>query len=293
MKHAAACLALALALLALTACGGGTSPGAPPATPPSGPPGPAPEPPPVPKATPSSEAKPPESKPTEYNPPESKPPESKPTESNPPESKPAASAEPPPGSVPVSAPPPPAAGGGSTPKPGAFPVSTSPAPGAKPAAQPARILSYTNPPAEGFRLEVDPASNNTARLLLHLQGPKKVQAYGVAFFLRCGDQAVWTRPGAGPALFLAGRGWNPGENEPSLARAKVLGEQLQVGFFRREGAVAHLGSTPILSLALELRPGAEPGQIRLSVPGDKQAVYLDANRVLQALTLKVGTLVAK
>ena len=299
MNHAASRLAFALVLPVLMACQGSSS--GTPAPPPS--PSSAPEWPPVPTATPADEPKVSDPQPTPCAVPR---PDAAPALPGPvaplavpapvgPVAPLAVPALPGPvaplDALPLSPGPPP--GADPSPQSGAGSARPEPAPAGDAAPQTARILSYTNPPPAGFRWEVDPATNNSSRLVLNLQGPKQVQAYGVAFFLGVGAQAAWTQPAEGAALLLAGRDWNPGRNEPRLARAKVLGETIQVGFFRREDPACWLGATPILSLALELKPGADPGPIRLWVPGGKQAVYLDGDKVLRELTLHLGSLVAK
>jgi hypothetical protein len=54
-----------------------------------------------------------------------------------------------------------------------------------------------------------------------------------------------------------------------------------------------LGQSPILSLALDLKPGAHPGKVDLWAPGHKKALYLDGARALVELPLSVGTLVVQ
>ena len=156
------------------------------------------------------------------------------------------------------------------------------------------MLHYTNPPAVGFRLEVDPATNDTQHLVLNLQGPKGTQAFGVAFFLAVGEDAVgWAAPPKGTGFFRCGRGWEPGGSEPRLARAKVQGGLIQVGLFQRDKAAVWLGTTPILSLALDLKSGAAPGKVDFWAPLDRKAVYLDANRILHDLPVGLGELVVQ
>lgn len=191
----------------------------------------------------------------------------------------------------------PAATPTATPVPTSAPAPTptpTPVPAPVPVPMPARALHYRNPPASGWRLEVDPASNHSSRLILHLLGPKHSQVFGVAFFLEVEQaRADWASPDHGAELFRCGRGWDPGQNAPRLARAGNRGGLLQVGLFRRDGPAARLGADPVLSLALELKPGTTPGPVALWAPSDRHPVHLDGARALLPLPVSLGTLVAQ
>ena len=177
-----------------------------------------------------------------------------------------------------------ACGGGSAPGP-ALPVAQAEAPAAR------RILSYVNPPPSGFRLEVDPATNHSPRLILHLKGPEGLPIRGLGIFLAAGqDQVAWARAGSGNAWFRSGGVLEPGPGEPRLARDRVEAGLLQVGLFQREGAAVAVGTTPLLSVVLEPAPEAMPGKASLGVPADRRGVLLDDARNLLELPLGIGSL---
>jgi hypothetical protein len=154
-----------------------------------------------------------------------------------------------------------------------------------------RVLVYTNPPARGFRLEVDPATNRSGRLVLHLVGPAGQRARGVAFHLHADpDRLSWGQPGSGSGWLRPGDVWRPGEAEPRLCRAKVADGTLQAGLFHRDGDAPVLGSAPLAAIALDLKPGAAPGPVALTQPEGRPPVFLDGDRELRPLALGVGTL---
>ena len=163
-----------------------------------------------------------------------------------------------------------------------------------PEAARAKVLTYVNPVAKGFRLEVEPSTNQTASLKLNLIGPKGTLGQGVAFFLQVDPlAAAWANPEGGTGVVRAGRSWPSGRSGPRLAWAKAEGGRLQAGLFRKNKAPGAMDAGPILSLALRLEAGASRGAVNLSAPTDRQAVYLDGNNDLVPLHVAVGTLVAE
>lgn len=178
-------------------------------------------------------------------------------------------------------------GGGSAPAPAV--QAPLPARPPEPAAQ--RTLCYVNPVSSGFRLEVDPATNNTPHLVLHLKGPDGLEGRGVAFYLHAhADRLAWSTPPGATGLVRNGGLWDPGAAEPRLMRAKARDGVLQVGLFQRDGAAVRMGQAPLASLALDLKAGAATGRVDLWLPGDQSALFLDAARNLQPFVLAVGTL---
>ena len=156
---------------------------------------------------------------------------------------------------------------------------------------PAPILRYQDPAATGFRLVAEPATNGTPHLGLKLVGPSGTVLRGVAFYLEADVARVaWAQPTGGQGFLLNGGSFDPGHEEPKLARAKVSAGVLQAALFQREGPAVTLGDQPVLSLALTAAPGAAQGAVTLRIPDPGKAVYLDAARVLQPLTIAVGTL---
>ena len=167
-------------------------------------------------------------------------------------------------------------------------------PGTLPVPGLARVLTYRNPTATGFRLEVEPATNSSAHLRLHLVGPKGTLGQGVAFFLEVDPRiAAWGHPEGGTGVFRAGRAWPSGRSGPRLAWGKAEGGTLQVGLFRKHKTPGAMDAGPILSLALHLEAGATPGSVRFGTPPGPQAVYLDGSNNLIPMPIAVGTLVAE
>ena len=177
----------------------------------------------------------------------------------------------------------PGCGGGGSSAPVSAPVSV-------PASSP--VLHYVNPAAASghFQLVVDPASNDTAHLLLDLTGPPGTLAQGVALFITAGSGAVWGSPGGTDSNVSNGSVFTLGS--PALFKSKVAAGDLQAGLFQTGAPAATLGAGPILTLALDLAGTAIPKgtAVTLAATSGKNSAYLDGNLVQQPLTLDVGTL---
>jgi len=162
-------------------------------------------------------------------------------------------------------------------------------PSAPTAAVPAQQLSYTNPPAAGYRLVKD-ESSTASHLVLKLVGPSGAQIKGGVFTLNADtSKAVWGNPGSatlvqeGGALAL-GAG-------TKLMKGKVSGQALEAAIFQKGTvAPATLGQLPILAVALDLKAGATKGQVTLTSP---DAQILDAAGKTQTVTVVLGTLSAE
>ena len=153
----------------------------------------------------------------------------------------------------------------------------------------AKTLSYTNPPVNGYSFQVEPASNNTAHLVLDLVGPTGMAIQGVAFFLTTDtSKASWGSPGgpvayatAGPALNMT-QGTLPAA-QLFAAKRDTPGANLQVGIFQKTGT-STLGASPIVSVQLDLAPNVVAGtNLTLGVTSGKSAVYLDASGTLKPM----------
>lgn len=156
-------------------------------------------------------------------------------------------------------------------------------------------LHYVNPPASGFRLEVEPATNDTAHLVLNLIGPSGTAANGVAFFLTCdATKATWGNPGGSSDPFAkAGAAFTLGPM-PLFKSKQLQGTgDLQVGLFQTGAATATLGIAPIVSVALDLKPGSgmlAGTSVDLAPTNGKTSKYLNDLGADQAMTIGVGTL---
>ena len=162
-----------------------------------------------------------------------------------------------------------------------------------PAVATATKLHYVNPTVTPGHLQlmVEPATNDTSHLLLDLLGPTGTVTKGVAFFVTTGTGATWGNPGgldpharAGAELILG---------TPALFKSKVSAGDLQVGIFQTGAPTATLGSTPIVTLALDLGTSINPGTLALVGTTGKSSVYVDGTNIEQPLILDLGTLVAQ
>ncbi|WP_243287624.1 hypothetical protein [Geothrix terrae] len=162
-------------------------------------------------------------------------------------------------------------------------------------AGPATRLHYANPVSSGFRLEADPTTNDTSHLVLNLMGPAGTPAQGVAVFLTCdGTRASWGAPGGTDPHAKAGTALTLGVVPLFTSRQPQGTDDLQVGLFQTGAPPATLGSTPILSVALDLKTGCLSGSRISLVPTDqKTSQYLDGQGVKRPLVLAVGTLTAQ
>lgn len=157
---------------------------------------------------------------------------------------------------------------------------------------PATALHYVNPAPTGFRLEVEPATNDTPNVVLDLIGPAGTSLHGVAFFLTCDTtRALWSSPpnATGSALTLGA---------VPLFRVKPgagTGD-LQVGLFQTGAPPAVLGAAPIVSLGLSLNLAQGPRSglpVALAPTLGRTSEYLDGNRTTQILNIGVGTLTTR
>jgi hypothetical protein len=171
------------------------------------------------------------------------------------------------------------------PTPQPLPVVTAPP---QPAA---RVLHYSDPRATGFRLEVDPATNDTGRLLLHLKGPAAARIRGVACFFQIDpEQLLWSPPAANPELLVPGPGWPRTAIGPSLVRARADHGILQFGLFLSEQEPLRLDDGILATVALEAIPGGRTGRVMLRRPADDRSILLDGERTFQPLTVAMGAL---
>ena len=171
--------------------------------------------------------------------------------------------------------------------------ASAPSGSSAPAAAYATVLTYTNPPPGGYTLQAEPASNGTAHLVLDLVGPSGTVAQGVSFFLTADPAKVtWSQSGTGYAV--PGAVFSLGA-APQAFVTQVSAGALQVGIYQKSG-VATYGSAPLVTLALDLKPGAvSPGStVALAPTAGQQAVFVDQNGAVELFpeAIAVGALVA-
>ena len=165
-----------------------------------------------------------------------------------------------------------------------------------PAATYATVLTYTNPPLGGYSLQAEPASNGTAHLVLDLVGPAGTASQGVSFFLTANPAMVSWSQGSGSAYATPGSVFNLGAAPQAFITQVSASGNLQVGLFQKSGTATY-GSAPLVSVALDLLPGAVvPGAVVGLAPTSGQfAVYVDNSGAVQPFPapIAVGTLMAR
>ena len=161
--------------------------------------------------------------------------------------------------------------------------------------QPARSLNYVNPPGTGFRLEVEPATNNTNHLMLNLVGPGCQAIQGIAFTLTSTlTQFTWGNPGGTDPYAKAGTALTLGAI-PLFKTKRPTGADgdLQVGIFQTGAMATTLGNHPIVSVALDFPANSTLISGTQLTLGSKDAQFLDGQRNAQSITIAVGTLTAQ
>jgi hypothetical protein len=168
--------------------------------------------------------------------------------------------------------------------------------GTTPPPPPASALSYQDPAATGFRFVKNTSASTGTHLVLDLIGPSGTPAKGVAFFMMADTSKVtWVHPtpsDTSGSHIAAGTVFPLGSGAKLLAD-KVNGNQLQVGIFQKGGSATTIGTTPILSLALNLNSSAAKGTVSFGPASGKQAKQMNADGTLSDITINVGTLSAQ
>ena len=155
----------------------------------------------------------------------------------------------------------------------------------------ATALVYTNPTdATSWRLVQDSAST-AAHLVLDLVGADGAQAQGVTFNISCdGAKAAWSAPIAGAGLVMNGKAFNLGTGVP-LMKILATPSDVQAALYQKAGTpAASLQDQVLLTVALDLKPGAPKGPVALS--GFRGAQIQDANGIDQTIAVAIGSLVA-
>jgi hypothetical protein len=129
---------------------------------------------------------------------------------------------------------------------------------------------------------------------LDLIGPSGTQALGVSFFLTADANRVsWANSGGATGTYI-----NPGTvfdlgSTPQILKDKASGGNLQAAIFQKSKTPVTYGSSPILSIALNLNSGAATGTVSLAATAGKQAQALDGSNAPMNITINVGTITAQ
>lgn len=167
--------------------------------------------------------------------------------------------------------------------------SSTPAP---PPPSAATRLTYTDPPAAGWRLaRVGGTGTAADPLILELRGPASPRVKGAACFLDlgAGSKAAWANLGTN--TYLGDPGTLSLGAEPRLVKDKLTGGELQVGIFQKVGdADPSLG---VVRVALKLNGAQSVGEIPLAQAAARALVVQADGSSLTPLTIALGTLKAE
>lgn len=154
------------------------------------------------------------------------------------------------------------------------------------------------PPASGAYAFIRNASVSTdTHLVLDLQGPVGTSLRGVAFYLTTdASRLTWAKVGASDAQY-AETAFDGAQAYSSIVKTKVTAGELQVAaLLQATSPYPSILSPdyPLVTLALDLNPGAPPGDVPLTSPHDK-AIMLPstAGADPQIITLALGTVTLK
>jgi hypothetical protein len=162
----------------------------------------------------------------------------------------------------------------------------------------ATALVYSNPTSGSYQLLRNPSLSTPTHLVLDLVGPAGAQVRGVALVLTLTavNQAAWAPVTSGGSNYLQeGAVLNLGSTPRALVgRTSGGGVTLETGLFQKgpATAAATLGSAPLASVALDLRPGMAPGSVSLGVVAARTFIQ-DAGGASVAVVPAVGILNAQ
>lgn len=167
-------------------------------------------------------------------------------------------------------------------------------------ASPSAKLVYTNDPSAttaDWRVEVDPATNGTAALVLQVYGPTGMALQGATVFLTCAaGRTAWVRPaGAADPYALPGIALDLSQGPAAgvqLFKSRRIGSDLQVAAYQKTGTAVLAADRPLFSVALAPPSGTSPGTADPSATAGRTSIYLDGTGE-HPLTVKVGTLEAQ
>ena len=146
----------------------------------------------------------------------------------------------------------------------------------------ANRLVYTNPTdSSSWRLVRNSSSSDTT-LLLDLLAPTGGYGRGVTVVLTADPSLVSWKPVDGTSFIR-----NGGYAGDLIQKTSLKGGTLGVLLSQKPGVPASYGVLPVLSVALELKPGARPGAIQFTAT---QGSHLGVSATPEAMTIALGTL---
>jgi hypothetical protein len=159
--------------------------------------------------------------------------------------------------------------------------------GSKP--EPATSLSYTDPPASGYRLAKGAASSG-GLLVLELRGPSGIMGRGVTFAVEADtSKATFVKVDQADTEMVQNNTFHLGE-APQLFKAVVDGNALRVSIAQQGPGNAQSLDGVLARVALRLAPGAAKGAVTLQV---KDAKILPAEGTSQNITIACGAISAQ
>lgn len=160
----------------------------------------------------------------------------------------------------------------------------------------ATSLGYTDPTAGTYLLKKNAALSTATHLVLDLVGPASGTGSGVtATFSADTAKVAWANVSATDAantFVQNGTAFSLGAGTPIL-KGKVTGGTLQVTVAQKGiGSPVSLG-TPLLRVALDLRPSQLPGAVSLSADATRGQVLDGTGTIVSPIAVTVGTLTAQ
>jgi hypothetical protein len=150
---------------------------------------------------------------------------------------------------------------------------------------PATRLTYADPTdASQWRLARNAGSSST-HLILDLLGPSGGAGRGVSAVFTCDSKLAWKAVDGAAFLKLGGA-----YNGDLVQRASVQGADLRVLLSQKPGTAQAYGSSPVLSVAVDLVAGTLPGAVTLTTA---QGAHLGASATPEPISIAVGTLKAE
>lgn len=153
-------------------------------------------------------------------------------------------------------------------------------------------LTYTEPPASGWRfVKLSGAGTTADPLILELRGPAAPRIKGIAFRVDLGNASKVTWANLAPGTFMAASPNMALGSDPRLLKDKLIADELQVGLFQKTGdADASLG---VVRLALALKAGQVRGDVPLVQVGSHAALLNADGSTITPLSLALGALKAE
>lgn len=159
-------------------------------------------------------------------------------------------------------------------------------------------LVYTAPTSVGaaeFQWVKNATKSTASHLVLDLIGPTGVSGRGVGFYLSAdANKVTWSKVDPTDAELVRNEAFTLGSGS-LLLKAKFAGDQLQAGVYQKDPAAAAKpfgASTVLVSVALDMKPGAATGPVTLSTVPNK-SLLLPATGDPTAAVIRMGALEIK